>query len=430
MRSSNNQPDPIAIVGIGCRFPVDAQSPHAFWQNLCLKSNAVRPIPANRWSIDKFFHRDPGRASKMSVRQGAFLEDIDGFDAPFFGISRREAHAIDPQQRLLLEVSWEALENAGIVPQSLKGSQTGVFMGGFLMDYQLLLNGESNRHLIGPHSATGMSKTLLSNRISYCFDFSGPSLSVDTACSSSLTAIHLACQSLWNKECRLALAGGVNVIFKPEHMMATAKGGFLSPDGQCKTFDQSANGYVRGEGAEVIVLKPFREALENNDSIYSLICGSAINQDGRSASITVPNVDAQTRLLQTVYQQARVSPRNVCYVEAHGTGTQLGDYTEARALANVFAAGRRATQALLVGAVKTNIGHLEAAAGVASVIKASLCLRHLKVPPNLNLTTPNSAIPFDDWRLKLPQEMTDLPADKNVTGSGSTGLVLVAAMRT
>ncbi len=400
---------PIAIVGIGCRFPSSGNTPRTFWEMLCSETDGISDIPPDRWNSDMYYSPDKEKAGFMQIRQGGFIKDIDLFDAHFFNISPREANYIDPQQRILLEVAWESLEDAGCIPSRLAGSETGVFIGKFATEYHLMHLAKSERELIGPHSSTGTLSTLLSNRISHWFDFRGPSISIDTACSSSLVAVHLACQSIWNNESSLALAGGVNIILKPEWTLAAAKGGFLSEDGRCKTFDTTANGYVRSEGAGVIVLKPLAAALEDGDRIYALIRGSGSNQDGHTQGITVPSAASQRKLVETVYQQAGIAPKQVSYIEAHGTGTAVGDPIEANAMGSFFSQGRGRNETCFIGSVKSNIGHMEAAAGVGGLIKAALCLHYEKIPPNIHFNTPNPAIDFEALKLKVPQKLEAFP---------------------
>jgi len=348
------------------------------------------------------------------MQAGGFLEQpIDRFDAAFFGIAPREAECMDPQQRLLLETSWEALEDAGIPADMLAGSDTGVFIGAFTLDHKLTQMGSSNRDLIGTHTAIGSTMTILSNRISYFLDLRGPSMSLDTACSSSLVAVHLACQSIWRGECALALAGGVNIMTRPEYPVAMCKGGFLAKDGRSKSFDARADGYGRGEGAGVVVLKPLSAALHDKDNIYALIRGSGVNQDGRTNGITVPNPESQAVLIRQVCNTYMIDPGDIRYIEAHGTGTPVGDPLEAKALGSVIGASHKTGNPCLVGSIKSTIGHTEAAAGVAGLIKAALCLLHRKVPPQANLDTPNPAIPFDELGLRLPRVTEPLAPDAN-----------------
>lgn len=403
--------EPLAIIGIGCHFPGGATSPQAFWELLCSGIDATREVPSDRWDVRKFYDPELKKSGKMNTFRGGYLERIDQFDAHFFGISPREATWLDPQQRLLLQVAWEALEDGGQVIEQLAGSDTGVFIGGFTLDYQLLQNfGVYSRYELQTHSATGMMMTMLANRISYVFGFHGPSMAVDTACSGSLVAVHLACQSIWNGECSLALAGGSNVMIVPTMTIAESKGGFLSPDGRCKAFDAAANGYARGEGAGVVLIKPLSRAQADGDQIYALIRGTAVTQDGHTNGITVPNQMAQEAVMRTAYQRAGILPQQIQYVEAHGTGTPVGDPVEARAIGAVLSEGRPDGTQCIVGSVKTNIGHLEAAAGVAGMVKTALALRHGQIPPHLHFHDPNPNIPFDELQLRVPTTLESWPA--------------------
>jgi acyl transferase domain-containing protein len=366
---------------------------------------AITDVPEDRWDIRKFYDPNPAMPGKTRACRGGFLNEIDQFDAHFFGIAPREADHLDPQQRLLLEVAWEALEDAGAAPEKLAGSKTGVFVGGFTLDYKLLQFNGVSRNELAAHTATGVVMTMLANRLSYAFDFRGPSMAVDTACSSSLVAVHLACQSLWDGESVLALAGGVNIMIGPDFTIAESKGGFLSPTGQSRAFDAEANGYVRGEGAGIVVLKPLAQAIADKDRVYAVIRGTAVNQDGRTNGITVPSGDSQRAVTAAALGVAGLEAKDVDYIEAHGTGTPVGDPIEANALGAMYATSRPC----MVGSVKTNIGHLEAAAGVAGLIKAALCLKHRQIPPHLNLRTPNPAIPFDTLNLHVPAAVTPWP---------------------
>ncbi len=423
--NGNHYEGPIAIVGIGCRFPGGVDSPDAFWQLLKNGVDAIVDIPKDRWDSRRFYDPDPRKTGKMYMRQGGFLKDKVGyFDADFFGISPREAVHMDPQQGLLLEVVWEAFADAGLPIQQLKGSNMGVYMGCFTLDYLALQLRGANRHLIKPNTASGIAMCLTANRISHFFDLHGPSIAIDTACSSSLVALHYACQGLRAGECDIAVAGGVNVMLVPEYSIAMCKGQFLSPDARCKTFDREANGYARGEGAGIVVLKPLAKALADNDSIYALIQGTGINQDGTTPGISYPNRDSQEALLRKVYAQASISSGQVQYVEAHGTGTQAGDVVEASVIGNVLGKNRPNGQQLIVGSVKTNFGHLEAAAGVAGVIKTALCLQNRGIPPNLHFQNPNPKIAFDELGIKVPCAYQPWPNTVNkpaVAGVNSFG---------
>ncbi|HWU89452.1 MAG TPA: beta-ketoacyl synthase N-terminal-like domain-containing protein, partial [Kofleriaceae bacterium] len=394
--------EPIAIVGIGCRFP-GATGPEAFWRLLRDGVDAITEVPADRWDIDAYFDADLRTPGKMTTRWGGFLERIDGFDAAFFGISPREALEMDPQQRLMLQVAWEALEDAGQPPSDLRGSRTGVFFGALWNDYAALRQRGDARY-ITTHTATGAHYSIIANRLSYVLGLQGPSLTVDTACSASLVAVHLACQSLRAGESALALAGGVTLIAAPESTIAMSKLGAMAPDGRSRAFDAAASGYVRGEGAGVIVLKRLSSAIAAGDRIYAVIRGSAVNNDGYSNGLTAPNPEAQERMLRDAYRRTGFAPSEVQYVEAHGTGTPLGDPIEARALGAVLGAGRAPDRPLRIGSVKTNIGHLEAAAGIAGLIKILLAMQHGELPASLHFHEPNPHIPFDELRLQVQRE--------------------------
>jgi acyl transferase domain-containing protein/acyl-CoA synthetase (AMP-forming)/AMP-acid ligase II len=414
--------EPIAIIGIGCRFP-GADGPSAFWQMLCDGVDAVTDAPENRWSADA--------SANLTTRSGGFLDHVDQFDAGFFGISPREAARMDPQQRLLLEVAWEALEDAGQVPEKLEGSRTGVFTGVSTNEYQHLTL--SRPELIDAYSGTGTSMSIAANRLSYIFDFRGPSMSVDTACSSSLVAVHMACRSLRDGESTLALAGGVNVMLTTGPSINFSKAGVLAADGRCKTFDAAADGWVRGEGAGVVVLKPLSRALADGDQVYAVIRGSAMNQDGRTNGLMAPSRRSQEEVVADAYRRAGLSPGAVQYVETQGLGTLLGDAIEAEALGAVVADGRAPEDACVIGSVKTNIGHLEAASGVASLIKVALSLRHRTIPPTLNFETPNPNIPFDSLPLRVADQLMPWPdrgravAGVSAFGFGGTNAHVVLA---
>ncbi|WP_437965062.1 type I polyketide synthase [Sorangium sp. So ce260] len=414
--------EPIAIIGVACRFP-GAPSPGAFFRLLREGRDAIAEAPRSRWDPDALFDADISAPGKMNTRSGGFLDQIDQFDPQPFGISPREAVHMDPQQRLMLELSWEALEDAGIASGELKGSPTGVFFGVAWMDYGMLVH-RGGPEALTPHSAIGFHHSIVANRVSYALGLEGPSLAVDTACSGSLVAVHLACESIHRGESTLALAGGVNLNIIPESTIGVSKFGALSPGGRCFTFDARASGYVRGEGGGVIVLKPLALAVRDGDPIYGVIRGSAVNNDGASNGLTAPSPAAQVALLRAAYARAGVDPAAVHYVEAHGTGTLLGDPIEARALGAVLGAGRPAESPLLVGSVKTNIGHLEAAAGVAGIIKVALCLKHRELPPSLHFETPNPHIPFADLRLAVQRALGAWPepARPAIAGVSSFGI--------
>jgi acyl transferase domain-containing protein len=356
----------IAVVGIACRLP-GAADPEAFWRLLRDGEDATSDVPEGRWDAD-------------SPRRGGFLDDIDRFDAAFFGISPREAAAMDPQQRLVLELGWEALEDAGIVSGTLSGSPTGVFIGAMWDDYAVLAY-RAGTARVGPHTITGLHRGTIANRVSHVLGLRGPSMVVDTGQSSSLVAVHLACESLRSGESQVAIAGGVNLNIAAESAVTTSRFGALSPDGYCYTFDARANGYVRGEGGGVVVLKPLDRALRDGDRVYCVIRGGAVNNDGPSEGLTVPSAAAQEALLREAYARAGVSPRDVGYVELHGTGTRRGDPVEAAALGAAIGRHRAPGNPLRVGSAKTNVGHLEGAAGIVGLVKAALCVRHRRLPP-------------------------------------------------
>ncbi len=399
--TDSTQEKSIAIIGMGCRFPGRADTPELFWRNLREGVDTITEIPPERWDVDAYYDPNPDAPGKTYVRHGAFLENIDQFDAAFFGISPREAASIDPQQRLLLEVSWEALEQAGQAPHQLAGSRTGVFVGIMYNDYALLTANSDGPDI---YSVTGNDFSIAAGRLSYVLDLQGPSITVDTACSSSLVAIHLACSSLRARECDLALAGGVNLMQLPDLIIAGSKARIMAVDGRCKTFDAAADGYVRGEGCGIIVLKRLADAIAGHDNILALIRGSAVNHDGHGGGLTVPNPLAQQAVIRQALANAQVKPHQISYLEAHGTGTPLGDPIEVRAAAAVLSQGRSKEHALVMGSVKTNIGHLESAAGVAGLIKVVLALQHQEIPPHLHLKQINPSISLQDIPAVIPTE--------------------------
>jgi malonyl CoA-acyl carrier protein transacylase len=394
--------EPIAIVGMGCRFPGGANDIFAYWDILKGGKDAISEVPRDRWDIRKLFDPDPDAPGKMYSRWGGFLKGVrvDEFDAGFFGIPPREAEWMDPQQRLMLEVTWEALENAGIPPSALQGTPTGVFVGAASTDYQQLSMGVEKIAYSNP----GIVLSVIAGRISYVLGLQGPSLVIDTACSSSLVALHLACQSLRSSESALAIAGGVNLILTPEATLGFCRARMLSPDGRCKTFDASANGYSRGEGCGVVVLKRLSDALRDGDRIWALIRGNAVNQDGASGGLTVPNGPAQEAVIRRALEVGGVSPSEVDYVEAHGTGTSLGDPIEVRALGEVLGQGRAKDRPLVIGSAKTNIGHLEPASGIAGVIKVALALHHEEIPRHLHFKSLNPHISLDEIPAVVPTQ--------------------------
>ncbi|NRO99001.1 SDR family NAD(P)-dependent oxidoreductase [Paraburkholderia sp. NMBU_R16] len=418
----------IAICGIGCRFPGSASSKEGFWSMVIEGLIGTSDVPTDRWNVERFFDPTPGVPGKSVARVGGFLtQPLDAFDAKFFGIAPREAAFLDPQQRLLLEVAWEAIDDAGIVTRELRGSNTGVYVGGFMTDHLLTQLGALNRDAIGRYTEMGSTLGMLANRLSYTFDLRGPSITVDTACSSSLVAFHYACQALLNGECDVALAGGVNVMSRPETFVALSHGGFLAKDGHSKSFDERGDGYGRGEGAGIVVLKPLDVALSDGSQIYAVVRGTGVNQDGRTDGITVPNPDAQAALIEQVLARSGVTPHQISYVEAHGTGTAVGDPIEVNALGSAIGDKRASVDLCALGSVKANIGHLEAAAGIAGLIKSALCLSEGMVPPVAGLQTKNSKIPFSARGLRLPkaaERMSGVPGERcaaiNSFGYGGT----------
>jgi acyl transferase domain-containing protein/pimeloyl-ACP methyl ester carboxylesterase len=401
-RLEEAQREPIAIIGMGCRFPGGADTPVKFWRLLQQGIDAIVEVPADRWDAAAYYDPNPQTAGKASTMQGGYLADVSGFDAAFFGITPREVVSMDPQQRLLLEVSWEALEDAGLPPDQLAGSATGVFIGISTNDYGRLMMRAEDLSLIDAYVGTGNVFSAAAGRLSYVLGLRGPSLAVDTACSSSLVALHLACQSLRLRECSLALVGGVNLILSPEGSIIFSQASMTAPDGRCKTFDASGDGYGRGEGCGVIVIKRLSDALADDDRILAIIRGSAVNQDGRSAGLTAPNGPAQQAVIRDALAMAGAAPTDISYLEAHGTGTSLGDPIEMQAIAAVLGEGRKKTQPLTVGSVKTNIGHLEAAAGIAGVMKVILALNHEEIPPSLHFREPSPHIDWQVMPVKIP----------------------------
>jgi thioester reductase-like protein len=403
MKKKNKEP--IAITGIGCRFPGGSNNPADFWQLLCNGVDAITEIPKDRWNQSSFYSAETGKPGKTYSRWGGFIQDIDKFDAHFFGISTQEANPMDPQQRLLLEVTWEAIEDGGHVLDIAGGSNTGVFVGISTFDYSNIQSTIIDKRPANAYTAIGSTLSIAANRISYCLNFHGPSISVDTACSSSLVGVHLACQSIWTGECRMAVAGGVNCIIMPSNHIAFCSMSALSPDGRCKAFDAEANGFVRSEGAGVIILKPLSEAIKDGDQIYATILATGVNQDGKTQVITMPNKSSQESLVKSTCLDAGISPSEVAYVEAHGTGTAVGDPVEATALGEALGASRSEGEECLIGSVKTNIGHPEAAAGIAGIIKVALMLKHEMIPPSLHFHTPNPSIDFEGLRLRVAQKL-------------------------
>ena len=410
--------EPIAIVGLACRFPGGADSPEAYWQLLANGVDAVTEVPPERWDINQYYDPDPDASGKMYARHGGFLKNVAGFDSWFFRISPREAQSLDPQHRLLLEVAWEALEDAGVAPDGQKGTATGVFIGLTTNDYAQLLMREGEGRGLDAFFFTGNPANAAAGRLAYAFGFQGPALAIDTACSSSLVAVHQACASLRAGECRSALAGGVNLVLAPENTIAVCRTRALSPDGRCRTFDRGANGFVRSEGCGLVVLKRLSDAIADGDLIRAVIRGSAVNQDGASSGFTVPNGPAQ----QAVIRQALgdTPPGDIDYLEAHGTGTALGDPIEVGAAAAVLGQNRDPSRPLYIGSVKTNIGHTEAAAGIAALIKTVLALEHGEIPPHLHCHDPNPLIPWDTLPVRVPQIRTPWPSSARPRLAGAS----------
>lgn len=395
--------EPVAIVGIGLRLPAEVDTPAAYWDLLANGVEAVGPIPRDRWPHESLYHEDADAPGKYYVQRGGFLSAVDGFDPEFFGIAPVEALTMDPQQRLLLETAWEALEHGGIPATSLRGSRSGVFVGIGGADYhRLVLSDEAP----DTYASTGTLLSVAAGRLSYVLGLNGPAMAVDTACSSSLVAVHLACRSLRSGESDLALAAGVNLMLAPDLTVNFCRAGMLSRDGRCKTFDAEADGYVRSEGCGVVVLKRLSDALQAGDRIHAVIRGSAINQDGRSSGLTAPSGPAQEGVLRDALRDAGLEANDIGYLEAHGTGTSLGDPIEVQAIGSVFGPGRPADRPLLIGSVKTNLGHLEAAAGIAGLIKVALSLEHGEIPPHLHFRTPNPHISWAALPIGVPVRRT------------------------
>lgn len=399
--------EPLAIVGIGCRLPGGVNGPDSFWQMMVEGRSGIVPVPTDRWNRERWYHENVEIPSKMITKWGGFIHDFDKFDAQFFGISPREALRMDPQQRWMLEAAWESLEDAGMAPDSLRGSKTAVYVGIASNDYANVA--QSDPRNVDVHTNSGSTLSIASNRISYLFDLKGPSVSVDTACSSALVAINLACESVWSGEATMALAGGVNALLTPDASIGFSKATMLSPSGQCFAFDDRANGYVRGEGAGMFVIKTLADAQRDGDRVYCTIRAAVINQDGNTSSMTVPGVETQAKMLEDAFEKAGILPKQVRYMEAHGTGTPVGDPIETRALGQILSRGRDEGDYCLIGSVKTNVGHLESGSGVAGLAKAALVLYHDTVPPSLNFKRPNPNIPFEEFKLKVASELQPLP---------------------
>src|SRR5579862_9892153 len=419
--SDRQRNESIAVIGMGCRFP-GAANPEKFWRTLQAGTDSVTEIPKSRWDLDDYFDPNPDAPGKMSTRYAALLDQVDQFDPEFFGISPREAAAMDPQQRLLLEVAWEALENAAQNPRNLSSCRTGVFVGVTGDEYAQLFYNSGDLSMFNAYFASGIARSVAGGRISYTLGIQGPNLSIDTACSSSLVALHTACLYLRAGECRLAIAGGSNVLLSPEIFIAFSKAHMMAPDGRCKAFDSRANGFVRGEGCGVVVLKRLSDALADRDNILAVLRGSAVNQDGRSSGLTAPNGRSQENVIRAALSKAGLKPSEIDYIEAHGTGTELGDPIEAHALAGVFGDKKR-EKPLLVGSVKTNVGHLESAAGIAGLLKIILSLQHNEIPKHLHFQQMNPHIDWKNLAVEIPTEAKKWNAGerKRIAGVSSFG---------
>jgi acyl transferase domain-containing protein len=401
----------VAITGIGLRLPGGACDTRSFWELMCNRVDCIQEIPDDRWSISRFYHTTQQIPGKTYSKWGGFLSDLDQFDAGFFGLSAQEVDTMDPQQRLLLEASWHALEDSGHPVHRRDAANIGVFVGISTSDYPRAISDPLDLPHPSPFSATGMATSISANRISHLLNLKGPSFAVDTACSSSLVAFHLACQSILNEECERAIVGGVNAILDPSTWIAFSNMSALSKDGRCKAFDASADGFVRSEGVGAVVLKPLSQAIADGDRVHAVVRATAVNQDGWTPAIAMPNQEAQELMILDACRRAGIRPGDISFVEAHGTGTSIGDPIEAKAIGNVIGKDRKEGDPVIMGSVKTNIGHMESAAGIASIIKTALVLSRREVPPNLHFQTPNPAIPFESLNLRVPTEMLPLPEE-------------------
>ena len=392
--------EPIAIIGVGCRFPGGVTTPDEYWQLLAEGRDAIREAPEDRWTDAAYRRLDP--AAETSTRPlGGYVDGMDLFDPQFFGIAPREAITMDPQQRLVLEVSWEAMERAGYAPDRLAGQPVGVFVGITTSDYAQVLR-DADPRLLDVYFATGNAHNASAGRLAYVLGLRGPAMAIDTACSSSLTAVHTACQSLRSRDASMAIAGGVNAILVPDAFVCFQRWGMMAPDGRCKTFDRTADGFVRSEGCGIVVLRRLSDAIADGDPIVAVIRGSSVNQDGASGGLTVPNGLAQQAVLTQALAAAGLKPADVDYIEAHGTGTSLGDPIELEAIDAVFGPGRPAERPLVVGSVKTNLGHLESASGVAGLLKVVLSLQREAIPPHLHFEALNPRITLRFAPLVVP----------------------------
>src|SRR6266404_9320 len=417
------QKERIAIIGVGCRFPGSVSSKDALWKLLIEGREGIVEVPPDRWNVARYYDAEPGVGGKSIALRGGFIDAIDQFDPQFFGISPREAPYVDPQHRLLLETAWEAIEDAGLVLDFERGTDLGVFVGISHNDYQGIQSTPSDHFGISAHTPTGSAHSIAANRISYCLNLRGPSIAMDTACSSALTAVHSACEHIWAGRGDAALAGGVTVMIAPGGFIGFSQAAMLSPEGRCAAFDASASGFVRGEGAGMVLLKRLSRALEDGDPIQGLILGTSINQDGHTNGISLPSPEAQTRLVQDACRDAGIAPEEIGFVEAHGTGTAVGDPIEAHAIAEALCVNRSADAPLSIGSIKTNLGHLETAAGVAGLLKAMLVLKHGQIPPSLHFSTPNPHIDFEKLKLRVPTQLEPFPngTAERIAGVNSFG---------
>ena len=417
------QKERIAIIGVGCRFPGGVSSKDSLWKLLVEGREGVVEVPPDRWNVERYYDAEPGVAGKSIALRGGFIDAIDQFDPQFFGISPREAPYVDPQHRLLLETAWEAIEDAGLVLDFERGTDLGVFVGISHNDYQGIQSTSFDHFSIGPHTPTGSAHSIAANRISYCLNLRGPSVAMDTACSSALTAVHAACEHIWAGRGDVALAGGVTVMISPGGFIGFSQAAMLSPEGRCAAFDASASGFVRGEGAGMVLLKRLSRAIEDGDPIQGVILGTSINQDGHTNGISLPSPEAQTRLMRDACRDAGIAPETIGFVEAHGTGTAVGDPIEAHALAEALCGNRSADAPLPIGSIKTNLGHLETAAGIAGLLKAMLILKYGQIPPSLHFSTPNPHIDFEKLKLRVPTQLESFPngTEERIAGVNSFG---------
>jgi len=413
-RYKNQLNEPVAIVGMGCRFPGSINNLDDYWELLQQGKSGIIDIPKGRWKHQDLYSPDPAALGKYYVERGGFLENIEGFDNALFNISEREARSMDPQQRILLQLVYETLDTWGHNPSKMSGYNAGVFVGLSTNDY-------ASKHLYNNHyenidvySFTGVSGSTASGRISYSLGLEGPSISIDTACSSSLVGLHTAIQSLRNEDCQMAIVAGVNIISSPNNLIYFSKANALSKRSECRPFDRQADGYVRSEGCGVILLKRLSQAQLDGDTILSTVVGTSVNQDGKSQGLTAPRGPAQTKVIERALKQAKVKPKDINYIETHGTGTPLGDPIEFRAIGEVFKVGKSKDEPLYLGTVKANIGHLEAAAGLASLIKAVLVACHRELPPNINFTDPNPSCQWNEYPLRISKTSVDLPKEEDL----------------